>query len=71
MSVHFQGARHAYAGQAGKNLANPTAILLCTANMLKHMHLEHHGQLIQDAVEKTIKGGKVSFIPTSFHIVPQ
>ena len=56
----MQGARHAFADSAGKNQANPTAILLCAANMLNHLHLEQHGTLIKDAVDKTVKEGKVS-----------
>ena len=54
-----QGARHAYAEMAGRNQANPTGILLCAANMLNHMNLQYYGKLIRDAVEKTIKAGKV------------
>ena len=54
-----QGARHSYAGMMGRDVANPTGILLCASNMLKHMHLEFHGSLIQDAVEKVIRTGKV------------
>lgn len=57
----LQGARHSAANLAGRDVANPTAILLCAANMLKHMHLEFHSKLIQDAVEKVIKAGKVGF----------
>lgn len=56
----MQGARHAFADSAGKNQANPTAILLCAANMLNHLQLEKHGTVIKDAVEKTVKEGKVS-----------
>ena len=40
-------------------MANPTAILLCASHMLKHMNLEHHGNLIKAAVEKVVKTGKV------------
>ncbi len=35
-------------------------MLLCAANMLRHMHLEYHGNLISNAVEKVIKAGKVN-----------
>ena len=33
----FQGARHSYAQAVGRNIANPTAMLLCASNMLHHM----------------------------------
>lgn len=59
VAVFEPGARHAFASSVGRDVANPTAILLCSANMLKHMNLEYHGQLIKSAVEKVIKAGKV------------
>jgi len=59
VAVFEPGARHSAANLAGRDVANPSAILLCAANMLKHMHLEFHGKLIQDAVEKVIKTGKI------------
>lgn len=33
----FKGARHTYAQMAGRNVANPTAMLLSAANMLDHI----------------------------------
>ena len=44
-------------------MANPTAMLLCAANMLNHMNLQFHGDMIRDAVEKVIRKGKVSSVP--------
>ena len=68
--VFLQGARHPYASEAGKDSANPTAILLCAANMLQHMHLERHSTTIRDAVEKTIRQGKVgTFIVYLFGVL--
>jgi len=55
-----QGARHAFAESAGRNMANPTAILLCAANMLSYLGLKQHAGVIQNAVKATIKEGKVS-----------
>lgn len=55
----IQGARHAFADSAGRNQANPTAMLLCAANMLKHLKLDKFGSAIKDAVEKTVKAGRV------------
>jgi len=59
VAVFEPGARHAFAGSVGRDVANPTAILLCASNMLKHMNLEYHGDLVRNAVEKVIKAGKV------------
>merc|ERR1712055_425503 len=47
--VFEPGARHTYSEVAGKNLANPSAMLLCAANMLDHGSLVHHGNKIRKA----------------------
>lgn len=56
----MQGARHTFAEAMGKNVANPTAMLLCSANMLKHAGLDEYSELIKGAVFRVIKAGKVS-----------
>lgn len=33
----LQGARHPFAQAVGRNIANPTAMLLSSANMLRHL----------------------------------
>ena len=35
--LSFKGARHTYAQMAGRNVANPTAMLLSGADMLDHI----------------------------------
>lgn len=45
---------------AGKNKANPTALLLSGVMMLQHMGLQDHANKIEGAVFKTIREGKVS-----------
>lgn len=35
--IHGQGARHTYAQMAGRNVANPTAMILAGVDMLEHM----------------------------------
>ncbi|XP_012940959.1 isocitrate dehydrogenase [NAD] subunit beta, mitochondrial [Aplysia californica] len=57
--VVVAGARHAFAEAVGKNIANPTATLLSACNMLNHLHLEHHARMIEEALLKVIKAGKV------------
>lgn len=37
VSALFQGARHPFAQAVGRNIANPTAMLLSAANMLRHL----------------------------------
>ncbi|VDI48958.1 Hypothetical predicted protein [Mytilus galloprovincialis] len=54
-----QGARHAFADAVGRNIANPTAVLLSGCNMLKHIHLDYHAKVIEDAVHRVIKSAKV------------
>lgn len=44
---------------AGQDKANPTALLLSSVMMLKHMGLDSYGQLIEKATLTTIAEGKV------------
>uniref|UniRef100_A0A8C9G6Q9 Isocitrate dehydrogenase [NAD] subunit alpha, mitochondrial n=1 Tax=Pavo cristatus TaxID=9049 RepID=A0A8C9G6Q9_PAVCR len=44
---------------AGKDLANPTALLLSAVMMLRHMGLHKHATKIETACFDTIKDGKV------------
>ena len=55
----FQGARHTFSEAVGKNVANPTAMLLASANMLNHVNLQYYGDMIQNAVDRVIRVGKV------------
>jgi isocitrate dehydrogenase (NAD+) len=57
-AIFEPGARHSFATAAGRNIANPTAMLLCSANLLKHINLGTYGQRIESAVYKVIKSGK-------------
>lgn len=45
---------------AGKDMANPTALLLSAVMMLRHMGLFDHAAKIEAACFATIKDGKVS-----------
>uniref|UniRef100_A0A8C5Q197 Isocitrate dehydrogenase [NAD] subunit, mitochondrial n=1 Tax=Leptobrachium leishanense TaxID=445787 RepID=A0A8C5Q197_9ANUR len=58
-AVFETGARHPFAQAVGRNIANPTAMLLTATNMLRHLNLEFHANLISDAVKRVIKQGKV------------
>jgi len=59
VAVFEPGARHTFASMTGRDVANPTAILFAASNMLKHINLESYGDLISNAVKKTIVNGKV------------
>ncbi|XP_069488520.1 isocitrate dehydrogenase [NAD] subunit beta, mitochondrial isoform X1 [Ambystoma mexicanum] len=58
-AVFETGARHPFAHAVGRNIANPTAMILTASNMLRHLNLDHHSNLILEAVKKVIKDGKV------------
>ena len=51
--------RHSYSDMAGKNVANPTAMLLCAANFLEYAGLGSHGDRIRGAVQRVLKDGRV------------
>ncbi|KAK4292217.1 hypothetical protein Pmani_034993 [Petrolisthes manimaculis] len=57
--VFEPGARHTFSEAVGKNLANPTAMLLASANLLNHVNLQYHGNMIKAAVDRVIRTGKV------------
>ncbi|CAH0597719.1 unnamed protein product [Chrysodeixis includens] len=58
-AVFEQGARHIFSGAVGKNIANPTAMLLCAANMLAHVNLHPYSRQIKNAINKVLTDGKV------------
>eukprot|EP01083_Nonionella_stella_P103263 294764_1 len=43
---------------AGKNLANPTALLLSAVMMLRHVGLRSHAETIENAIFEVIRSGK-------------
>ncbi|XP_073969970.1 probable isocitrate dehydrogenase [NAD] subunit beta, mitochondrial [Rhodnius prolixus] len=57
--VFEPGARHTYSEAVGKNVANPTAMLLCGAKMLHHINLHHYGEMIRNAIAKVLIDGKI------------
>lgn len=57
--MYEQGARHTFGEAGGKNIANPTAMLLCSANLLKHVNLNSYANMIADAVKEVLRNGKV------------
>ena len=57
-AVFEPGAKHTFDEGVGKNVANPTAMLLSTAKMLEHLNLDHQAKLIKSGVEKVLKAGQ-------------
>jgi len=58
-AVFEPGARHSYSEAVGKNVANPTAMMLCAANMLRHVNMDEYGLQIYNGVRKVLEDGKV------------
>ena len=58
-AVFEPGARHSYSEVAGKNVANPAAMLLTSANLLEHARLGEHASLIRRAVYGVLGEGRV------------
>lgn len=53
------GARHTFQVAVGKNVANPTSMLLCAVKLLRHINLEHYSTQIATAINHVLKQGKV------------
>ncbi len=50
VALYETGARHTHADIANTNTVNPTAILLASANMLRHLGFKYHAQSINTAL---------------------
>lgn len=57
--IFQQGARHTYSEAVGKNVANPTAMLLCAVKLLNHANLKRYGEQIREALNRVLNDGKV------------
>ncbi|CAH8526852.1 unnamed protein product [Schistosoma intercalatum] len=57
-AVFEPGTRHSFNVASGKNMANPTAILLASSNLLRHINLESYANKIETALLKIIKSKK-------------
>lgn len=58
LSVFEPGCRHVGKDIAGKNLANPTAMLLSSTMLLRHLGLDTQANLIASSVYDVVKEGK-------------
>lgn len=57
--IYEPGARHTFGEAVGKNIANPTAMLLCAVKMLRHVNLHDHASRLEEGLLTVIKTGKV------------
>lgn len=58
-AIFEPGTRNTGTAIAGKNIANPIAMLHASVDMLKHLGHLQHANLIQRAIEKTICDDKI------------
>jgi len=58
-AVFEPGARHTFDEAVGKDVANPTAMLLSTASMLDHLGLHEERDLLRNAINTVLNDGKV------------
>ncbi|KAL6437206.1 hypothetical protein ACFW04_005038 [Cataglyphis niger] len=56
-TVFEPGTRNTGTSIAGKNIANPIAMLNAAVDMLRHLGHKHHASIIQNAINKTINQG--------------
>ncbi|XP_011497254.1 PREDICTED: isocitrate dehydrogenase [NAD] subunit beta, mitochondrial [Ceratosolen solmsi marchali] len=56
--VFEPGARHTYSEAVGKNVANPTAMILCSVKLLSHLNLRPYAEQIKDALNRVLNDGK-------------
>lgn len=53
-TIFEQGARHIGMDIAGRDVANPTAIILAASMMLRHIQLPMHANRLDSAVHKVL-----------------
>lgn len=58
-AVFEPGTRNTGTAIAGKNIANPIAMLNASVDMLEHLGHKYHAEIIGEAIEKTLNEDKV------------
>nr|CAD7570289.1 unnamed protein product [Timema californicum] len=58
-SVFEPGARNTGTSIAGKNIANPIAMLNASVDMLEHLGHRYHAEIIKSAIDKTINEDRI------------
>uniref|UniRef100_A0A183SGU9 Iso_dh domain-containing protein n=1 Tax=Schistocephalus solidus TaxID=70667 RepID=A0A183SGU9_SCHSO len=59
VAVFQPGTSHTFSQASGRNTANPTAVILAAANLLRHIDLESHGDRLEQALSRVLKAGRV------------
>ncbi|CAF1420574.1 unnamed protein product [Adineta steineri] len=59
VAIFEPGARHPFLTGAGRNIANPTAMLLCGVNLLQYLHLDGMASKIENAIAAVIKQQRI------------
>ena len=58
LKIFISGAKHTFDEGVGRNVANPTAILLSTVKMLQHLGLTEHASKLRSAITEVLSTGK-------------
>ncbi|KAI9594965.1 isocitrate dehydrogenase, NAD-dependent [Syncephalis fuscata] len=58
-AIFEPGCRHVGRDIEGRNAANPSAMILSSVMMLRHLNLEEHATTIANALYKTVSSGRV------------
>ncbi|ROT71305.1 Isocitrate dehydrogenase [Penaeus vannamei] len=53
-AVFEPGTRNTGTAVAGRNIANPVAMLNASCDLLEHLNLNNHATMIRDAINKTL-----------------
>jgi isocitrate dehydrogenase (NAD+) len=59
-AVFEPGCRHVAQDIKGRNIANPTSLIMSSVLMLRHIGLDDHADRIGNAVSRVLKEGKVT-----------
>lgn len=60
VAVFQPGARHTFADAKGKNIANPLAMILCSACLLEHINLKSYAARIRQAIHTVMTEKNIS-----------
>lgn len=58
-AVFETGARNTGKSMAGKNIANPIAVINASADLLQHLELDVHAAIVREAVDKALNIAKI------------
>lgn len=62
VAIFEPGTRHSFSQASGRNIANPTAVLLSSVKLLRHINFETHAEKLEQALMTVLKSGKVATV---------